>query len=544
MSIQFASERTHDPRSFARLLQQRVTKRIAPKVNSEILTPASIGSLENTTVATALSGRKNTSTPPSTTKPRSILSSPSAGTPSRHVRRHEFHVAGQAGGAGDTSIGYQDHRASKSTGLPQCQLCYSTWRILQCSDCAGPVYLCSRCISTARLAHPYRGHSFTPAIHKDPLGIKKPGLIPEKDESTALEDRSPGMEHKTASLGRSTERQGSPVHCCTFCRIPLPTFWYECQDCTSAFFCEDCSSLHFEPHILKPVDASLIQGQEKEYPPDDLGSGDNDVIECSGSCISTVMDDRDVLSHGEASSKRSSIAQNTRREETSDTWSDVDGSDSSSEDGDDSDDSAVVYEPSEADICGNSMASGDDDSDESDGTQTNDKEPMLVDEDEVGGILTRRQSVSTRNSSKISTKAQLFEALSRAVNELGTVLQLIRRSGAGDAGPRRSSSSDMSGSRRSTMSRSRSTTSRRRSTMSRSRSTISNALLDFDVDLAGGSGLLSRGGRRRQMRTWSPQDRRQLSKMKRKGYSNEDIAKELSRTPGAVSQQWRKQRPE
>lgn len=50
---------------------------------------------------------------------------------------------------------------------------------------------------------------------------------------------------------------------------------------------------------------------------------------------------------------------------------------------------------------------------------------------------------------------------------------------------------------------------------------------------------------RRQKTTrhaWTPEDRQRLREMKRKGWTDERIGRALGRSPGAISQQWRKQK--
>ncbi|KAI0417653.1 hypothetical protein F5X98DRAFT_339977 [Xylaria grammica] len=40
---------------------------------------------------------------------------------------------------------------------------------------------------------------------------------------------------------------------------------------------------------------------------------------------------------------------------------------------------------------------------------------------------------------------------------------------------------------------------------------------------------------------WTDADKRRLHRLKRKGYSNDEIATKMSRSAGAIAQQWRKQ---
>lgn len=48
----------------------------------------------------------------------------------------------------------------------------------------------------------------------------------------------------------------------------------------------------------------------------------------------------------------------------------------------------------------------------------------------------------------------------------------------------------------------------------------------------------------RTCRQWAPRDRKMLAKMKAKGYTDEQIDERLNRSTRAISQQWRKQRPD
>lgn len=508
---------------------------------------------------------------PPTTADRQIIT----GSP----RSSELECAERKTSAGDKGGG---------SDSPECDSCgrdLSERASHHCQECS--TLVCSRCLVNAAIFHP--GHTLRPATAQQQHGQPRRGDIAQ--ESTGHQEQDTPAGEQSARPRRGGIRAGGDgeraevtsqgvQYQCYFCEKPLLDIRYECQTCSDGLsLCQGCLDVHPRAHLLElfncgpepirgraavenprraPSPASprcffceellsgvgyecqtcslhLCHGHRDIHPPahqlraitqragpaagglrdPSCGRDDGTVLQgTEGESVATVdgLDEADGTVNGEVTTR-----DNVTRRVQRDSSEEMDESDGDESDGDESPSpptdvprrSPRLSQPPGNDHSRLSLAPGDD------STRGQLARPV------AGAPRRRESSLVTVTFSKESLLqfARVARAMVRAAGQQAAITDETEHDDAvgDDAGGEDGQSL--------------------------------KDLLDFDLSADVSSpepGVHRASGARRSQRRlhrrWGPEDKRRLSSLKRQGWDDAEIAATLQRSPGAVAQQWRKQR--
>lgn len=393
--------------------------------------------------------------------------------------------------------------AGGESSLKTCNLCQEAVPdVLECQDCATRVRLCTDC----RGLHP--SHNFRE--------VQARSASPISNISTQSKQEK----------GKYTEQ---PPASCNICHEKLLARYFECQDCAGCVkFCPslDCHELHPPQHKLKPYhhpagpseETTTEEGLDHTYDPSDDTQDNNDYT--SEGDRQEELDEH--VSDGQVSD-----------EQVSDEY--VNWGDETSEDGRGDGDNQPMERVGQAEQIQNADRSADGGGKGTIQARGQSNSPHKPDVTPPAGQLRRSrqppQVTVTLARQSLLEFAEMAEAMAGTARKLlGRPQGVHERVQDVDADGLDQRVDDKPG---------------------------AASLLDYDSDDAAFDDApfddnhhdhveieaRSRHGRAEALlgRRWLPGDKQRLRDLKGKGLTNERIAEMLDRTPGAVSQQWRKQ---
>lgn len=149
----------------------------------------------------------------------------------------------------------------------ECDLCS---RVLDglaypCRDCS--VLVCPSCLLNAAILHP--GHTIdevTTSIRDE--RERPPLLIANPPQKNRPRDPTPNEPSETAESGQGHDDQATPSqHRCYVCNLALLEERYECQVCQDNLnLCKDCLDMHPDEHLLEVITCEPLKSTVKRPP--------------------------------------------------------------------------------------------------------------------------------------------------------------------------------------------------------------------------------------------------------------------------------------
>lgn len=328
----------------------------------------------------------------------------------------------------------------------------------------------------------------------------------EDEESTLV-----GQEDSTRVEGTKDSAGRQPVLIplvCALCERRLEALRYECQDCSDDL-CPDCSFLHLDWHTLKAVKGPSEDKEARPSKCDVRSDGGRDDVES----LSDGSSEGQAVQDDGGEGRDGPEAREVELEET-------EGDSGRGEDGSGQEDLDHALEANDSGIEDDDTdmdeATSTGDNEASSSSERSDEDSSVDDEDIEDGVLSRQQPALTGEaiSAALSKISKVANTLNRTLQELTETVDAMRRDFSIPSA---------------SAARQRSATSTARSRLNRSQAL--NAA-------PGPQGTKRRG----PVRSWLPKEQKRLARMKQKGFSDAQIGRRLTRSTGAVAQQWRKQR--